>query len=312
MYQHDLNEKILDEKLSLTSIDAVAEVGVDVNTCSAAILSKVPSLTNKLCDKIIKARPLKSRNDLLKISGLGPKTFTNCAAFVRVSSSREDLDATLVHPESYDLARWLLKELKWKLSDASSVKAAPADHQQNEEWNKVAKNASEKFNVTPERCLTVINHLFFSITSPDPRQRKETTDQKKMASVSSIGSTSGCTALPPHASTIDKLRKSELPMRNIIATVRNVVDFGAFVDIGLENDGLLHRSKMGNVQLNSLLVGQDIGIDILEVAANSNKISVGMCGLGLPAGSRDSSNSKKRNSSDAAKKPPGKKQRRGT
>ena len=132
-----------------------------------------------------------------------------------------------------------------------------------------------------------------------------------LPSVSSLGSTSGCIALPPHASTIDKLRKSELPMRNIIATVRNVVDFGAFVDIGLENDGLLHRSKMGNVQLNSLLVGQEIGIDILGVAANSNKISVGLCGLGLPAVSRDSSNSNKRKS-DAAKKPPGKKQRRGT
>jgi len=303
MYQHDVLEKILDEKLSLTSVDAVAEVGVDINSCSLAILEKVPSLTPKLCEKIMKARPLKSRSDLLKISGLGPKTFQNSAAFVRVSSGGcEALDATLVHPESYDLARWLLKELQWKLSTPSSVKVGISEVQQKEEWKAAAEKASTKFNVTTDRCMTVIEHLYFSITSPDPRLRKKATEQK----TSSVGSTSGCSTLLTHASTIDKLRDSQLPIRNIVATVRNVVDFGAFVDLGLECDGLVHRSKMGNVPLN-LLVGQEIGVDILGIS-NNNKISVGLCGLDLPAESRGDNN-KRQYTGD--RKPAAKKQRKG-
>ena len=302
MYQHDLSEKILDEKLSLTSIDAVAEVGVELNTCSGEILAKVPSLSSKLCEKIIKARPLKSRSDLLKISGLGKQTYKNCAAFVRVSpgsggGSEEELDATLVHPESYDLARWLLKELQWKLSDASSIKVT-TNEQQKKEWSVIAKKASNIFEVTPDRCLTVIDHLFFSITSPDPRLRESS---KKTVH---LGSATGCSSLPHDASTIDKLRESKLPLRNIRATVRNVVDFGAFVDFGLEQNGLLHRSKIGHIQLGSLMVGQEIGIDILGVAS-TNKISVGLAGLGLQADSRD--NDKKRQLKPAAKMSSGKK-----
>jgi len=155
MYQHDLSEKVLDDKLSLTSIDAVAEVGVDVNSCSVTILGKVPSLTPKLCSKIMQSRPLKSRNDLLKISGFGPKTFQNCAAFVRVSGGNESLDATLVHPESYDLARWLLKKLHWKLSESSSIESI-SEEQRKEEWEVVAEKASGTFQVTPTRVMTVI------------------------------------------------------------------------------------------------------------------------------------------------------------
>ncbi|KAL9179317.1 hypothetical protein ACHAXT_008607 [Thalassiosira profunda] len=246
MYQHDLPEKVLDSKLNATSIDAVAEVGVDVNSASAAILQKVPSLTAKLCGKIMEARPLRARSDLLKVSGLGPKTYENCAAFVRVSGGKEQLDSTLVHPESYDLAKWLLKELKWGLTDASSV--ASSDKEQRE---KAAKKAAGAFQVTQERALTVIDHLYFSIANPDPRLRKEA---KSAAKVSTNGSAEGCSPLPAHLSTVESLRNSKMPVRNIIATVRNVVDFGAFVDIGLENDGLCHRSKMGGVQLQSLLV----------------------------------------------------------
>ena len=304
MYQHDLSEKILDEKLSLTSIDAVAEVGVELNTCSGEILAKVPSLTSKLCEKIIQARPLKSRSDLLKISGLGKQTYKNCAAFVRVSSGSggsEALDATLVHPESYDLARWLLKELQWNLSDASSIKSP--NKQQKEVWSVIANKASNTFDVTPDRCLTVIDHLFFSITSPDPRLR-ESAEQKTVP----LGSATGCSSLPHDASTIDKLRENQLPLRNILATVRNVVDFGAFVDFGLEQNGLLHRSKMGNIQNTSLMVGQEIGIDILGVAGN--KISVGLAGLELPADNRDN-NKKRQWKPAAAKKSSGKKLRSG-
>ena len=101
-------------------------------------------------------------------------------------------------------------------------------------------------------------------------------------------------ALSPGISTADKLRDF-LPHRNIIGTVRNVVDFGAFIDFGLENDGLLHRSKLGPVNLGSLLVGQDIGVDILGVSKD-NKISLGLAGLNFPV---DDADAKKRSLSSA-------------
>jgi uncharacterized protein len=298
MYQHDLSEKVLDEKLDKTSIDAVAEVGVDANTCSVAILCKVPSLTSKLSAKIVKARPLKTRNDLLKISGLGPITFRNCAAFVRVSGGSEPLDGTLVHPESYDLARWLLMELRWKLADASSI----LRDERREDWKAVATKASGIFQVSEDRVLTVIDHLYFSIECPDPRLQ----ETKAIKATTTARSLAGCASLPSHVSTIEELRKQNLPLRNIVGTIRNVVDFGCFVDIGLENDGLLHRSKTGGAPLGSFLVGQDIGVDILGIA-EKNKISVGLSGLDLEADKRES----KRPLKSHVTKPQGKRQRQG-
>ena len=276
MYQHSLSEKILDEKLTLTSIDCVAEVGVDVNSCSLAILQKVPSLTNTLAQKIFNARPLKSRKDLLKVKGLGDKTYENAAAFIRIVGGTDPLDNTLVHPESYDLARWLLRELRWNLSGTTVVSAADAN---DAVWEDAAKKASKEFTASQDRVLAVIEQLFFSITSPDPRTRKNAATASKSGS-SDVGTTLGCAPLPSNISTIEKLRDS-LPYRNVLGTVRNVVDFGAFIDFGLENDGLLHRSKLGPIDLGSLLVGQDIGVDILGVS-NVNKISLGLTGLNLP------------------------------
>lgn len=306
MYQHDLSEKVLDKKLTLTSIDCVAEVGVDVNSCSLAILQKVPSLTKALALRLFNSRPLKSRKDLLLVKGLGEKTYENAAAFIRVAGGSEPLDNTMVHPESYDLARWLLKELRWKLNDATSVEKEIDS--KDETWKAVSKKACKKFNVSEDRALSVVEHLFFSITSPDPRTRKNS-GVASTSGPSNIGSAAGCVALSSSISTVDELRDN-LPHRNIIGTVRNCVDFGAFVDLGLENDGLLHRSKLGPINLGSLLVGQDIGVDILGVS-NDNKISLGLAGLNLPV---DDPNTKKRSLSSANGKRGGgavsKKQRR--
>eukprot|EP00986_Skeletonema_menzelii_P001093 scaffold293_cov148-Skeletonema_menzelii.AAC.5 len=294
MYQHDLSEKILDEKLTLTSIDCVAEVGVDVNSCSLAILQKVPSLTKTLAEKIFNSRPLTSRKDLLRVKGLGDKTYENAAAFIRVTGGSEPLDNTMVHPESYDLARWLLKELQWKLNDATS--AQKVGDSSEEVWKVAAKKASKKFAVSEDRAVSVVEHLFFSITSPDPRTRKKSGVASSTLGPSDIGSAAGCAALPPDIATVDKLRDS-LPRRNVIGTVRNVVDFGAFVDLGLENDGLLHRSKLGpTINLGSLLVGEDIGVDILGVS-NDGKISLGLAGLNFPV---DDADTKKRSLSSSS------------
>ena len=298
MYQHDLTETILDEKLNLTSVDAVAEVGVDINTCSAAILEKVPSLTAKMCSKIIQARPIRTRHDLLKIAGLGEKTFINCAGFVRVENGNEPLDNTMVHPESYGVARWLLKQLKWTLTDPDLDFDVKKD-----EWQAIAEKASEKFEVPTERALAVISHLYTSICNPDPRVNKISVSSATPAS--GPGCISDCSSLPSNLSTVESIRESILPLRNIIATVRNIVDFGAFVDIGLENDALVHRSKMGGTSLEFLLNGQEIGVDILGVDG-SGKISVGLAGLNLPADTRDS---KRKVKLDSKKKLASKRQR---
>lgn len=279
MYQHDISEKDLDDKLAVTSIDAVAEVGVDVNSCSIEILEKVPGMTKSMCQKVAKARPLLLRNDLLKISGLGPKTFENCAAFLRVDG-QEPLDATLVHPESYEVARWLLKKLKWDLKTPTSVGTLPSSREDRRaEWEEIATQASDRFDVSMERVSNLLDQLVFSITCPDPRLRAGKTVKTE------IGDSSGCTSLPSDLTSQEELRKA-CPVRRVVATIRNVVDFGAFVDFAGENDGLLHRSKLGPVPLESFLVGQEIGIDILGVS-KSKKVSVSLTGLNLPAEDMD-------------------------
>jgi uncharacterized protein len=269
MYQHDLSEKELDEKLHFVSVDAVATVGVDANSCSVEILQKVPGLT-KLAEKIVKARPLKQRNDLLKVAGLGPKTFENCAAFCRVVGP-EPLDATLVHPESYNLARWLLKERSWTLSQ--TPKDLPPRSQWKSEWASEIKKGTETFQVSSERVLAVIDNLVDSMTNVDPRL-KETTGKV----VSNAGSIAGCVLLSPELAEAEKL-KAASPLRGIVGTVRNIADFGCFVDFGAHNDGLLHTSKLGPLRLQNLLIGQQIGVDILSV--NGNQVSLALAGLGL-------------------------------
>ena len=290
MYQHDLKDSDLDEKLRITSIHAVAEVGVDGNSCSLEILEKIPGLTSKLAQRIIESRPLQTRKDLLdRVSGLGPKTFENCAAFIKVVGV-EPLDETLVHPEAYRLGRYLLKKFKWDLNDKASIRKSnlPKTREaRSEQWGDIIDAAAAKYGMSKDRVDSVIDHLIVSITDPDPRLggNMSIVGSSALSSSSSspgtdVGSVDACSLLPSNVSTsIDALRKA-CPLRGIVATIRNVVDFGAFVDFGGENDGLLHRSKLGRVSLSSLLVGQEIGVDILSVADNG-RVSVALNGLNL-------------------------------
>ena len=323
MYQHDLSEKELDEKLHITSVQAVAEVGVDGNACSQEILERIPGLTKTLCGRIIKARPLRARSDLLKVTGLGPKTFENCAAFIRIEDGNEALDGTLVHPESYELAQYLLKKLKWNLKDKSSIRKADLPTSKEERiklWGAIMETAAAKYDVTTERVSSVIDHLIVSITNPDPRLSGKMSIVGSASSgpsssskgANNVGKIDGCSLLPSHMSTsIDALRKA-CPLRGIVATVRNVVDFGVFVDIGFENDGLIHRSKTGSVSLSSLLVGQEIGVDILSVG-DTGRISCGLTGLNLDPdpvnGIKSSASNAKRSYSTVAPERPAKRRR---
>jgi uncharacterized protein len=273
MYQHDLSEKELDEKLHLASVDAVATVGVNVNTCSLAILEKVPGVT-KLAPKIIKARPLRQRTDLLSVSGLGPKTFENCAAFCRVEHGPEPLDATLVHPESYDIAKWLLNKFHWNLLEIPT-NIAPKQKWECV-WDSELKEASVKFGVSRERVVAVVENLVDSMTRMDPRQGEK-------RPVSSAGSLDGCGFLASNLMSAAALQQA-CPVRGIVGEVRNIADFGAFVDFRGHTDGLLHTSNLGPVKLHSLLIGQQIGVDILSV--EDDKVSLSLAGLGLTADKR--------------------------
>jgi uncharacterized protein len=273
MYQHDLPEKELDEKLHLTSVDAVATVGVDLNGCSDAILKKVPAITSKLAHEILQARPFTQRRDLLRVKGLGPKTYENCAAFVRVQGP-EMLDATLVHPESYVLARWLLKQLQWTLADPPKSSLPPKT-----EWATVYSNivemGSKEFDVDQDRLLAVIENLADSKTHKDPRLIKP-------AEKPSAGSVICCSMLSQEQlSDIQNI----CPIRGVIGTARNICDFGVYVDFGGHKDGLLHKSKLGPVKLDSFLIGQEIGVDLLSID-EQGKVSLALTGLGLEASSR--------------------------
>lgn len=276
MYQHDLTEKRLEEKLHLTAVDAVAEVGVDGNACSAEILEKVPSLTTALAKRIMGARPIKSRNDILSIKGIGPKTFERCVAFIRIYGGKEPLDETMCHPESYDVAKFLLAELGWKLDDPSSINIASKDKLQQ-----VLTKAAGKYCLPKDRVSVIKDHLRSSILRLDPREKSR--EPQSAAALSEL--VNGCSELPNNLLEVSSLQVA-CPCRDILGTVRNVLDFGVFVDYGGECDALVHRSKLGNVQLSSLLVGQEIGIDILGVASNG-KVAASIRGLGLPAESLD-------------------------
>ncbi|GFH57697.1 hypothetical protein CTEN210_14173 [Chaetoceros tenuissimus] len=248
MYQHDLSMKDLDKKLSITSTEAVAEVGVDINICSKEILSKVPSLNSKLCTEIIE-------------------------------NGKEALDNTLIHPESYDIARYLLKKLNWQLGNKDSLQLSGKKSEDEREiiWRKLGKKASKRFSTPEERCYTIIEQLYYSILNPDPRLRRT---ESTAFNSNSIANEKSYSKLPSHITNIQELQKA-LPLRAIAGTVRNVVDFGVFIDFAFEHDGLLHRSKLGNVSLHSLLIGQEIGIDILGVSS-SGKISLSLHGLDFP------------------------------
>jgi uncharacterized protein len=282
MYQHDLSDMELDERLHLTSVDAVATVGVDINTCSVQILQKVPGLS-KLAEKVAKARPFTRRQELLQVSGLGAKTYENCAGFLRIPNGSEPLDNTLVHPESYEVAESLLRKLSWDL-DKPERAVKQIESLARQDWRSHFEHEvgaiSTEFNISKERTLAILENLIDSLLKLDPRledDRKERTTSGDAGDV--VGAIAQCSVLASElAEDLDRL-KAAAPVRNVIGTVRNIPDFGAFIDFGGPSDGLLHKSQLGPLKLPNLLIGQQIGVDILQV--ENRRVSLGISGLNL-------------------------------
>lgn len=250
MYQHDVDQSDLAKELQGVVESVVNQVGVDVNTASPALLTYVAGIGPKLAENIVlqrnQAGPFRSRTALKKVSGLGPKAFEQAAGFLRVRGGEQPLDASAIHPESYAAAEALLRKAQIGLDVSAAKKKAALDGLVKTQ--PLAKLAQELNSGVP-----TLADIMEQIVRPgrDPRQD-----------------------LPAPILRSDVLSMNDLqPGMQLKGTVRNVVDFGAFIDIGVKQDGLLHRSQLPRGAL--LKVGDTVSVSILKVEAERGRISLG-------------------------------------
>ncbi len=252
-YQHDMNQKRLEESLGGVVEGAVNQVGVDINTASMSLLQYVAGIKKSVSQNIIAYRDeigkFTSRQQVKKVKGLGPKVFEQCVGFLRIIDGDNFLDATGVHPESYDIAKKLLKELNY-------------DIKKDKSFLDISKKVgdievlAEKLEVGVPTLTDIIKEL--EKPGRDPRE-----DMPK----------------PILHSEVLEIKDLKIGMK-LKGTVRNIVDFGAFVDIGVHQDGLVHVSKMSNKYIKHPLevvkVGDVVDVSILSVDVEREKISLSM------------------------------------
>lgn len=238
-YQHDLNQNKLNEALTAVVEDCVNTVGVDLNTASVSLLKYVSGISSRIASNIIKYREqngkFSSRDELLKVKGIGEKTFTQCAGFLRIPGGDNVLDNTAVHPESYSVAEKLL-DMNFYEEDIEYL--------------------SRELNVGYHTLEDIIEEL--KKPGRDPRDE-----------------------MPKPIFRTDIIKMEDLKEDMILmGTVRNVVDFGAFVDIGIEEDGLVHISELSDRYIKHpkeiVKVGDIVKVRILNVDENRGRISLSM------------------------------------
>jgi uncharacterized protein len=254
MYQHDVNQAQLDEALAGVVESVVNQVGVDLNTASPALLTHVAGIGPRLAEQIVAYRdangPFRNRAALMDVPGLGPKTFEQAAGFLRIRDGDEPLDGSAIHPESYGIAQAVLRRA------GLHVHAPPTERKPALNKLQQAQPLDELAAGLGTGVLTLAD-ILEQLVQPgrDPRQD-----------------------LPAPILRSDVLTMDDLkPGMRLKGTVRNVVDFGAFVDVGVKNDGLLHHSKIPRGT--HLKVGDVIDVQILNVDPNRGRI-----GLGWPGG----------------------------
>lgn len=251
LYQHDVNQTELANALDGVVESVVNAVGVDVNTASAALLTHVAGIGASLADKIVSYReehgPYTSRASLREIPGMGPKSFEQSAGFLRIRDGENPLDATAIHPESYSIAAEVFTLLKLSPTSSSNEKAQAVEALRK---NGTLGDLAEKFNTG----LPTLEDILDEIAQPgrDPRED-----------------------LPKPLLRKDILSMDDLkPGMQLKGTIRNVVDFGAFVDIGVKTDGLLHRSRISRgCDLN---VGDILDVLIISVDRDRHRIALSM------------------------------------
>lgn len=241
-YQHDMNQKKLGEQLGNVVEDCVNNVGVDLNTASASLLEYVSGINKTLAKNIVEYREengkFSTRKELLKVAKLGPKAFEQCAGFLRISDGKELLDSTSVHPESYDAAKKLIEILGMDITD---IKSGGIKGIGNEVAGKTKlQEMSERIGTDAITLGDIIKEL--EKPARDPRDE-----------------------MPKPVLRSDILEMKDLKEGMILkGTVRNVIDFGAFVDIGVHEDGLVHISQLSDKYIKHPLEVVSIG-DIVEV-----------------------------------------------
>ena len=256
-YQHDMNQKRLDESLGGVVEACVNDVGVDLNTASAPLLSYVSGVSSAIAKNVVEYREqngkFKNRNEIKNVKKLGNKTFEQCAGFLRISDGENILDNTSVHPESYSAAKKLLLKMGYTLSDVDAKKLNGLD--KKVEQHGIA-NIAEELGIGVPTLKDIINELLKP--GRDPRDE-----------------------LPKPILHTDILHIEDLKAGMVLTgTVRNVADFGAFVDIGVHQDGLVHISQLADKFVKNpmevVAVGDIVKVRVLEVDVDRKRISLSM------------------------------------
>ncbi len=259
-YQHDMNQKRLGEILGGVVEDAVNSVGADLNTASAPLLSHISGISGSLAKNIVTYREengaFTSRTQLKKVPKLGPKAFEQCAGFLRIKDGKNPLDNTSVHPESYNAAKTILEKCDYTAADISSNNLGDLAA-------KAKDYGLEKLAEEAEVGIPTLNDIINELVKPgrDPRDEVE----QPILKTDVMG--------------IDDLREGMV----LTGTVRNVIDFGAFVDIGVHQDGLVHISQLADKYvkhpMDIVSIGDIVKVKVLEVDTQKNRISLTMKGL---------------------------------
>lgn len=255
-YQHDMNQKKLGEALTGVVEDCVNKVGVDLNTASASLLEYVSGITKVIAKNIVAYREengmFTDRRQLLKVAKLGPKAFEQCAGFMRIQGGKNPLDATSVHPESYEAATKLLEKLGYSLEDITSQGLVGLSM-----LAKNRKQLAEELEIGEVTLDDIIKEL--EKPARDPREE-----------------------MPKPILRTDVLEMEDLTEGMVLkGTVRNVIDFGAFVDIGVHQDGLVHISQITNKKfirhpLEVVSVGDIVEVKVLSVDLERKRIQLSM------------------------------------
>ncbi|NLC54655.1 MAG: RNA-binding transcriptional accessory protein [Erysipelothrix sp.] len=253
-YQHDIAEKVLDDQLTFVVENAVNQVGVDINSASFKLLEYISGLNKTVANNIIEYRNenngFKNRNELKKVARFGPKSFEQAIGFIRVFDGDNILDSTKIHPESYKVANQVIKDFKLDLKSLGS----------NENNNKLKSLDIEDLGLKYAVGIETLTDIIEALKEPLRDIRADLSSPSLRSDVLSI-----------------KDLKIGLPLSG---TVRNVVDFGVFVDIGLDNDGLVHISQISNSFIKHpsdiLKIGDQVKVTVLDFDVEKGRVQLTM------------------------------------
>ena len=312
-YQHDMNQKKLSEALTGVVEDSVNKVGVDLNTASAPLMEYISGINKTIAKNIVEYREANGRfterKQLLKVPKLGPKAYQQCAGFMRILDGKNPLDATSVHPESYDATMQLLEKLGLTMEDVKEIQKQAANEKTQVKKEKPKKQPKKQLvvrNTNTAMGKALAEALGGVTMEVEPKEKavtavavsgleKRVKDKKKMAEELGIGELTLTDILkelekpardPREDMPKPILRSDILEMKDLKpgmvlkGTVRNVIDFGAFVDIGVHQDGLVHISQITEKfikhPLEAVSVGDVVDVQVISVDVLKKRIALTM------------------------------------